>query len=94
MASLPAGWQDCIDFALAHETPWPRDPRSDLARWGVHNDDPPPWNRLRGPVHSRGGVSGVVWQRGVERLLGQHPRFHRVDPRIAPPARPPNVNQR
>ena len=57
-------WQDCIDFAQAHEVPWPRDPAADPARWGVHHDDPPPYNRLRGPVHPRGGVSGVVLQHG------------------------------
>jgi len=60
----PAVWQDCIDFAQAHEVPWPRDPAADPARWGVHHDDPPPYNRLRGPVHPRGGVSGVVLQHG------------------------------
>jgi CubicO group peptidase (beta-lactamase class C family) len=32
----------------------------------VHHADPPPFNRLRGPVHPRGGVSGVVLQRGQE----------------------------
>jgi CubicO group peptidase (beta-lactamase class C family) len=39
----------------------------------VHHDDPPPWNRLRGPVHARGGVSGVVWQGGVECLAWGEP---------------------
>jgi len=52
----PALWQDCIDFAQAHEAPWPRDPAADPARWGVHHDDPPPCNRLRGPAHPRGAV--------------------------------------
>lgn len=55
-----------IEFAEAHEVPWPRDPQADPARWGVHHDDPAPWNRLRGPVHARGPVSGMVWQRGRE----------------------------
>jgi CubicO group peptidase (beta-lactamase class C family) len=32
----------------------------------VHHDDPPPYNRLRGPVHARGPQSGVVWQQGRE----------------------------
>jgi CubicO group peptidase (beta-lactamase class C family) len=32
----------------------------------VHHDDPPPFNRLRGPVPARGGVSGVIWQGGRE----------------------------
>jgi CubicO group peptidase (beta-lactamase class C family) len=58
--------QDAIDYARAHEVPWPRDPAAEPARWGVHHDDPPPYNRLRGLVHARGPVSGVVWQHGRE----------------------------
>jgi CubicO group peptidase (beta-lactamase class C family) len=59
-------FDDAIAFAQAHEVPWPRDPASDPARWGVHHSDPPPYNRLRGPVHARGGVSGVVRIGGEE----------------------------
>jgi len=55
-----------IAFAQAHEIPWPRDPAADPARWGVHHEDPPPYNRLRGPVHPRGGVSGVIRVHGEE----------------------------
>lgn len=55
-----------IEFARLHEVSWPRDPSSAPGKWGVHHDDPPPFNRLRGPVHSRGPVSGVVMQRGRE----------------------------
>jgi CubicO group peptidase (beta-lactamase class C family) len=55
-----------IEFALAHEVPWPRDPAAEPQRWGVHHDDPPPYNRLRGPVHPRGGVSGVIRLHGAE----------------------------
>jgi CubicO group peptidase (beta-lactamase class C family) len=57
---------EAIAFAEAHEVPWPRDPAADPARWGVHHADPPPFNRLRGPVHPRGGVSGVIRMRGEE----------------------------
>jgi CubicO group peptidase (beta-lactamase class C family) len=53
-------FDDAIAFALTHEIPWPRDPAADPAHWGVHHEDPPPFNRLRGPVHPRGGVSGVI----------------------------------
>lgn len=53
-------------FAQSHEVPWPRDPATDPARWGVHHDDPPPFDRLRGPVHPRGSVSGVIRVRGGE----------------------------
>jgi len=64
----PAAFDDAIAFARAHETPWPRDPAASPAPgqspWGVHHDDPPPYNRLRGPVHARGPQSGVVWQHG------------------------------
>ncbi|MBK6008115.1 serine hydrolase [Ramlibacter ginsenosidimutans] len=55
-----------IAHAQAHEVPWPRDPAADPAHWGVHQADPPPFNRLRGPVHPRGGVSGVIRINGRE----------------------------
>jgi len=61
---------DAIAFAVANESPWPRDPDAPVppgARpWGVHHDDPPPFNRLRGPVHPRGPQSGVVVRQGEE----------------------------
>jgi CubicO group peptidase (beta-lactamase class C family) len=57
---------EAVAWAEAHEISWPRDPAADPARWGVHHDDPPPFNVLRGPVHPRGGVSGVVRVRGTE----------------------------
>ena len=66
MSSIPPAWQKCITFANAREVAWPRDPHADPASWGIHHDDKPPWNRLRGPVHARGGVSGVVLQHGAE----------------------------
>lgn len=59
-------FSDAIRYAQDHEVPWPRDPAADPARWGVHHDDPPPYNRLRGPVHPRGGVSGVIRVGGEE----------------------------
>jgi CubicO group peptidase (beta-lactamase class C family) len=59
-------WAETIAFAQAHEVPWPRDPAADPARFGVHHEDPPPWNRLHGPLHARGPVSGVVRQGGHE----------------------------
>lgn len=46
-----------IDFAIAHETPWTREIGPG---WGIHHDDPPPYNVLRGPVHDRGPVSGTI----------------------------------
>ncbi len=63
-------FSDAISFAQAHEVPWPRDPAAAPAPgqspFGVHHDDPPPWNRLLGPVSPRGPVSGVIWQHGKE----------------------------
>ncbi len=60
-------------FAQAHETPWPRDPAADPGRWGLHHDDPPPYNRLRAAVHPRGPQSGVVWQHGRELIAWGQP---------------------
>ena len=62
----PSLLAEAVAFASAHETPWTRDPAAEPQRFGVHHDDPPPWNRLHGPVHSRGPVGGVVWQHGHE----------------------------
>lgn len=68
--AAPGALADAIALASLHETPWPRDPPAAAppggAPWGVHHDDPTPYNRLRGPVHARGPQSGVVWQHGHE----------------------------
>lgn len=66
--------QEAIDFAIAHETPWSRDNNDN---WGIHNMDPPPWNRLLGPVHPRGPVSGVVRVAGRQVIEWGEP--HRAD---------------
>jgi CubicO group peptidase (beta-lactamase class C family) len=57
---------EAIEFSRANEVAWARDPAADPQKWGVHHPDPPPFNRLRGPVHARGGVSGVIRVRGEE----------------------------
>ena len=49
--------QQAVRFSIASETTWDRDNSDD---WGIHTADQPPWNRLLGPVHPRGPVSGVV----------------------------------
>ncbi|MBP8306003.1 MAG: serine hydrolase [Burkholderiaceae bacterium] len=72
-----AGFDDAIAWANAHETPWPRDPDDPRGGWGVHVNDPPPWNRLLGPVSARGPVSGVVWRAGE--VLAQWGEPQRVD---------------
>lgn len=68
---------DAIAFAEAHETNWPRDPAAAPAPgqlpFGVHHEDPPPFNVARGPLHARGGPAGVVWQHGRERAAWGDP---------------------
>jgi len=49
--------EQAVQFAIDHETPWTREITD---KWGVHHEDPPPWNKLLGPVHARGPVSGAV----------------------------------
>ena len=46
-----------VQFSIEHETPWSREITD---KWGIHHEDPPPWNRLLGPVHERGPVSGTI----------------------------------
>jgi CubicO group peptidase (beta-lactamase class C family) len=58
--------EDAVAFAVANEIDWARDPAADPARWGIHLQDPPPWNVLRGPVHARGPCSGTIVHRGRE----------------------------
>ena len=66
---------DAIAFAQAHEIPWTRDPNKEPEKWGIHQVDTPPWNRLFGPVHQRGPVSGVILQGGkVLRRWGEPER--------------------
>jgi CubicO group peptidase (beta-lactamase class C family) len=49
--------EQAVQFAIDHETSWSREIDD---RWGIHHEDPPPWNRLLGPVHARGPVSGTI----------------------------------
>ena len=49
--------EQAVQFAVEHETPWDR---KTTGVWGVHQQDPAPWNRLLGPVHDRGPVSGTI----------------------------------
>jgi len=53
--------EHAVQFAIDHETSWSRDVG---AGWGIHQEDPPPWNRLLGPVHARGPVSGTIVLKG------------------------------
>lgn len=58
----PAALSEAIGYAVAHETAWSRDPGP---QFGIHQQDPAPWNRLRGAVHGRGPVSGTIVRDGV-----------------------------
>ncbi len=49
--------QEAVTYSVAHETPWDRENSNN---WGIHSADQAPWNRLLGPVHPRGPVSGVI----------------------------------
>jgi CubicO group peptidase (beta-lactamase class C family) len=63
-----------IDFINTCESPWSRDASPP---WGIHEQDPAPYNRLYGPVHARGGVSGVVYRKGE--LMAQWGEVRRSD---------------
>jgi hypothetical protein len=67
-------FQEAIDFAFAHKTSWSRD---NLDNFGIHKADPAPFNQLLGPVHPRGGVSGVIHVTGEKVCEWGEP--HRAD---------------
>ena len=54
--------EQAVQFAKDHESTWDRDCAS--SNWGVHHGDPAPYNKLYGPVHSRGPNSGTILLRG------------------------------
>lgn len=58
----PGELRDALAFAIEHESPWDRDPAS--GNWGIHAQDPAPWNRLLGPVSARGPCSGLILRDG------------------------------
>ncbi len=66
--------ESTIDFINGCESAWSRD---NSPPWGIHELDPPPYNRLYGPVHPRGGVGGVVFRRGES--IAQWGEVHRSD---------------
>lgn len=55
-----ADWQALKGFVAEHQCKWPLQPDSDSADWGIHLQDPPPHNRLLGPVFPRGKTCGLV----------------------------------
>jgi len=54
---------EALARVVACETAWSRDTSPP---WGIHTEDPPPYNRLYGPVYPRGGVAALVLQDGRE----------------------------
>jgi CubicO group peptidase (beta-lactamase class C family) len=60
-------------FAVC-ESPWSRD---NSPPWGIHDADPPPYNRLYGPVYPRGGVCAMVFHQG--QCLAELGDPHRAD---------------
>lgn len=62
--------EQAVQFAVEHETAWSRDTGDG---WGIHRQDPPPWNRFLGPVHSRGPVSGTILMSGKTQISWGEP---------------------
>ncbi len=73
-ASKSNALQEAIHFIERCETPWSRDTTSP---WGIHDADPPPYNRLFGPVHGRGPVSGILFHK--HQMLAQWGEPHKAD---------------
>ena len=61
--SHTADFSQAVAFALAHETPWPRDIEAHL-RAGAF--EPPPWNEILGPVAPRGAPNGLLLRGGKQ----------------------------
>jgi len=57
--------EEAVQFAIDHETPWTREITD---KWGIHHEDPPPWNKLLGPVstpethYARSGEVNIAYQ--------------------------------
>lgn len=64
-ASTPA-LQSVVDFALAHETKWPRSMYYPDGSYvgNVEWNESGPWTEIVGPVAERGGPAGVILHRG------------------------------
>ncbi len=71
---MSSAFQEAIQYIQECETPWSRDTSPP---WGIHELDPPPYNRLYGPVHGRGPVSGVIFHKHVQ--LAEWGEPHKAD---------------
>ncbi|MCH4813843.1 beta-lactamase family protein [Halomonas neptunia] len=58
--------QDVVDFALEHETAWPRSMYHPEGSYvgNVQWNESGPWSEIIGPVAERGGPSGIVLHHG------------------------------
>ncbi|MDH3667612.1 MAG: beta-lactamase family protein [Paracoccaceae bacterium] len=65
------------DFAMRHESPWPRDLDDAGSVPGLTEIEPPPWNEALGPFKPRGGPNGLVLKGG--RILAQWGDPARID---------------
>ncbi|MDQ2801853.1 MAG: serine hydrolase [Pseudomonadota bacterium] len=63
-----------IRFALAHETPWPRDLRAYLEGGQF---EPPPYGELLGPIRGRGPPNGLLLRHG--RMVASWGNTRQVD---------------
>ena len=57
-------WQALEQAVSKAACSWPMNPEDDTDSWGIHQLDPPPHNRLLGPVKPRGGPAGLVMLHG------------------------------
>ena len=73
-SNMSPALQEAIQFIEKCETPWSRDTSPP---WGIHELDPAPYNRLYGPVHGRGPVSGVIFHKHV--MLAEWGEPHKAD---------------
>lgn len=53
---------DAVRYAVAYETPWPRDLRAHLESGFF---EPPPHNEILGPIRPRGGPNGLILRGGA-----------------------------
>src|SRR6476620_3174521 len=72
--TAPAAFDAAAAFALAHESPWPRDIRAHI-EGGFF--EPAPDNAILGPVAPRGGPNGLVLRHG--RLVARWGDTRQVD---------------
>jgi CubicO group peptidase (beta-lactamase class C family) len=70
----PSAIKDAAAFAVAEETLWPRS----INDFYVNEmKEPPPWNKIIGPVRDRGGPSGVILRGG--RIVAEWGDIERAD---------------